>query len=264
MAKEKNAENENASPQKGRSVAYPAMNLEEAVSGIEKLYAQLGKGPYSREAAAKGLGYSGVSGASARAVAALGHYGFLVRSGNAAYAISDLAREILFPTDDTGTQKATAIARAAAEPALFSKLIKKFQGQALPVMLEDIITLEGVHHKTSKEVATLFKDTLQFAGLLKNGIVYDVPTAEASADAILPKMKMPSGDSLGAFVRPQGVQAPVGVPTTAKVSTFADSGNGWTLTIASQAPISSAIKKALIDVAELLKEANEVEGESTL
>lgn len=83
-------ENISINTTKQRSAAYPVINLESAINRLILLNQSLGKGPYSRTDAAKGMGYSGLSGASSRTVAALVQYGLLDRSGNT-YSLSELS-----------------------------------------------------------------------------------------------------------------------------------------------------------------------------
>src|SRR3989338_11202328 len=121
-------EKEKTKQTKDRSVAYPGVPLSEAIGFTSKLRDSLGRGPYSREEAAKALGHSQLTGPAARKVAALVHYGLLERSGNT-YSQSQLAQDILKPLSDE--QKETSIRRAAVAPRLFQKLCQRFDGQAL-------------------------------------------------------------------------------------------------------------------------------------
>jgi len=79
-----------------RSQAYPLINLSSAIEKVIKLHNSLGTGPYSRETVARGLGYTGLNGKSQRVVAALVHYGFLIRKGNI-YESSPSSKQLLFP-----------------------------------------------------------------------------------------------------------------------------------------------------------------------
>lgn len=153
-----------------RSAAYPAINLKDAIDAMEQLRKNLGvSGKYSRESAAQGLGYLGVSGASARKVAALVHYGLLIREGNT-YRQSLLATRIaLALTDD---EKLGAIRESAKCPKLFNNLIEQLEGQALPAMLPNLLSRDySINEKVSKDVAEVFRQSIEFAGLLNNGIV---------------------------------------------------------------------------------------------
>lgn len=153
---------------KDRSVAYPGVPLNEAIDFTAKLRDALGKGPYSRDEAAKALGHSKLTGPAARKVAALVHYGLLERSGNT-YSQSQLSQDILKPVSDE--LKNAAIKRAALRPKLFQKLCQKFGGQALPSMLQNILMREGVSEGAADEVVRIFTETMKFAELLVNGVL---------------------------------------------------------------------------------------------
>lgn len=238
---------------KERSVAYPFLNLEQALVLVTKLHGELGKGPYSREDAVRGMGYSSVSGASARAVASLVHYGLLERNGNA-YVFSPLAESIVFPTDESGKQRQEAIAKAACLPKIFEKMVTRFQGQALPGLLENILMREGVTSGSAKEVAITFKETMQFAGMLKNGVLSH---AVVISDTV--PVTPPSSEAASVFVRCGA--SPVTTTVKRDSFQFADSGGGWNVVVSSSRPLTSEIKKKLIDVSELLEALNVEESE---
>lgn len=159
---------------KDRSVAYPGVPLSHAIDLTAKLREALGKGPYSREEAAKAIGHSRLTGPAARKVAALVHYGLLERSGNT-YSQSQLAQDILKPVSDE--LKNAAIKKAALQPKLFQKLCQKFGGQALPSMLQNILVRERVSEGAADEVVRIFTETMLFAELLVNGVL-DKPVME--------------------------------------------------------------------------------------
>lgn len=152
-----------------RSVAYPSVDFEEAVRSTEDLRKKLGMGPYSRLAAVKALGYSGISGASATKIAALVHFGLLSRSADT-YRQSPLADRILIPKDDTDKNK--AIIEAVRTPKLYEQLIKDFSNKSLPTLLPNVLFHQyKINEKVSKEVAVTFTKSIEFAGILKNGII---------------------------------------------------------------------------------------------
>lgn len=152
-----------------RSTAYPACSLETSLNDIMNLKERLGKGPYSREEAAKALGYSGINGISAGRIAACVHYGLLARSGST-YGISDLANRIINPTSED--EKGLAITEAFQAPALYSKLVKTYMGSALPTMLPNILARNyGIADKAASNAAQTFRDSAEYAGMLKSGVI---------------------------------------------------------------------------------------------
>ena len=162
---------ENTKPKRLRSSAYPAIGLENAVKLTERLHGNLGRGPYGRDAMAKAIGYGSLSGLAGQKIAALTHFGLLSRKANA-YQQSTLADRILRPVSDK--DKHSAILESAQTPKLYSNLITKFRNLALPTLLHNIISREfNISDKVSQKATEDFKNSLEFAGLLKNGVVIE-------------------------------------------------------------------------------------------
>lgn len=183
-------EKEKTKQTKDRSVAYPGVPLSEAIDFTAKLRDALGKGPYSRDEAAKALGHSKLTGPAARKVAALVHYGLLERSGNT-YSQSQLSQDILKPVSDE--LKSEAIRKAAVRPKLFQKLCLRFGGQALPSMLQNILIREGVSEGAANDVVRIFTETMRFAELLVNGVLTK-PVIE-NEEAVTPEATVTSRPS---------------------------------------------------------------------
>ncbi|MFA5130175.1 MAG: hypothetical protein WC477_04660 [Patescibacteria group bacterium] len=157
------------SAKRGRSHAYPSLNLERAIGLMEKLTKQLGKGPYNRESVAGGLGFKNISGASASAIGALTHFGLLERNGGS-YKRSELTERILSPTSDE--EKRIGIIDALNAPTLYSSLIKKYNNQALPLLLNNILQREyGILQTASTRAVQVFRESAEYAGILKNGVI---------------------------------------------------------------------------------------------
>lgn len=165
-----------------RSTSYPAMNVEEAFVRLERLKDGMGlNGSYKRETVAKGIGYNTITGTSARAVAALVHYGLLIRDKDT-YSISPNGRRFLIPTDDS--DKPAAIREAALSPKLFEQLFKEYEGQVLPKLIGNILTNKyGVQEKVAATVVKLFESSMTYAGLLgSNGLLANTPEPVAGND----------------------------------------------------------------------------------
>lgn len=235
---------------KERSVAYPALTLENSINLVSKLRSGLGKGPYSREDAIKALGYSGVSGTSARAIASLVHYGLLDRNGNT-YSQSNLSEEILYTTDETGNARKQAIAKAASSPKLFEKIIEKFSNQSLPSLLENILVKEGVSSNSAKEVGLILKETFTFSGILVNGVVVSLPKKileDNQKDIVFEKSSNTIND-ISDFQSNKNI-----LPQN--FYTHNESGNNWGLIIKTGIPLNSEIKLKLISITDLLEKIN--------
>ena len=148
-----------------RSKAYPSLDLQAAVKKVESMARNLGKGSFTREEITLAMGYKGVSGASARAVAALVHYGLLDRRKDE-YVLSDLGHAIAYPTDPEA--KSNAIKKAVLKPAIIKEITEQYSGQSLPdkQFLANILTGEryGINPRQKDEVASIIISSLEFAG----------------------------------------------------------------------------------------------------
>ena len=154
-----------------RSPAYPSIDLERAIPLIQKLNEKFSDDVFSRDNAVEELGLQ-KGGDSFRKVAALVHFGLINRKGSS-YNVTPLAKQILFPGDDQGT-KIEAIENAARTPKLYKTLIISYQGKQLPTALyHRLITQEKFNQSVAEKVAKDFKKSIEFAGILKNGIVVD-------------------------------------------------------------------------------------------
>lgn len=159
-------------PIKVRSASYPDASLQEAINMIQKIKGALGNTLFSRDSGAKALGYGGVNGASAAKIAALVHFGLLSRNGNV-YRLTALADRIILPISDN--DKIAAISESARSPKLYATLITKFNNSSLPAMLNNILVHDhGINEKVTKKVVSDFVNSMEFAGLLKNGIISGV------------------------------------------------------------------------------------------
>lgn len=113
---------------KARQGSYPIVSLQEAIEMIGKIYAEERTHPVSREVAARHLGYAGLNGASAMALAALAHYGLLERAGRSETKVSSLGVDILYP--DSEAARVRSIQEAASRPVLFGELDDRFPDSA--------------------------------------------------------------------------------------------------------------------------------------
>lgn len=171
---------------KERSRAYPVMALEEALGRIENINKNLGlNGKFNRESIAVGMGYSSLSGASARAVAALVQYGLLDREKDQ-YYLSALSKKYLLPLDDNDKQNATRI--AALSPSLFGEIFAAFKGQVIPRQFTNRLVHEfGIQQKAAPDVERIFRTTMETAGLLnRSGILSGEAVQQGETSASSP------------------------------------------------------------------------------
>lgn len=107
-----------------RSPNFPALTLEEAMKLAGTLYSKVRKTTIDRDAAAKELGYSGLTGRSLKVLGALNQYGLIANTSKGQCRVTDLAEQALhgFPE----AEKVGAIQRAARSPALFNAIFEQF------------------------------------------------------------------------------------------------------------------------------------------
>jgi hypothetical protein len=155
-----------ASVKKTRSCGYPLFALPRAIELARALCEGFGEGPHSRESAARGLGYSSFSGAASSKIGSLVHFGLLARASGM-YSITSLAKSVfLYPKEGSGE----AIVTVAIKPALYGKLISRFLDKPLPERLEEILSADyGITGKAAPAAARNFIETMEFAGLMKDG-----------------------------------------------------------------------------------------------
>jgi hypothetical protein len=149
------------SPPTVRSPSYPNTPLGEAiaqVAKIEKLYRQ---SPVDREVAAKLVGYSGLSGPAAKALAALASYGLVERAGKGEMRVTARAREILHP--DNLNERRQCLLAAAFEPTLFQELRARWPDMIPPE--DGIVTYlhrQGFNQTAIRPAMKAYRDTLLF------------------------------------------------------------------------------------------------------
>lgn len=163
----------------GRGRKAPRDNLRDAVEFLEAVFSSLGVGPFDRLALAAALGHETENGTSNRKVGTLTHFGLLQREGSA-YRISRLGTAIVAPTDDG--ERGVAIAKAALEPNVYSAVYQEFAGQPLPRLLPNVLQRRfGIGVSVAEAAADRFRETMEYASLLKNGVLLSEPDLDGSA-----------------------------------------------------------------------------------
>ena len=152
-----------------RGTTSPKHSLEETIGFLRQIADSYGDRKASRESLGQALGHQGLSGAMSIKVGSLTHYGLLLREGDA-YKTSPLAQRILHPRDDAERQG--AIREAAKSPNLYAKLFVELNGKAVPSLFESVLKRDhGVTSDNAASVVSTFKETAEFAGLMRNGII---------------------------------------------------------------------------------------------
>lgn len=161
-----------------RSPSYPPLSLREAVERVGVLYNAIGVHPTSREVLAKGLGYSGISGASATTIGALNKYGLIEGRGDEV-RVSDRAMAILHPHGPE--EKNAALRAAATEPELFREIAERFPGRAPnDELLRNYLLRNKFLPQAVDAAISAYKETIEFVEGLDGG--YDSASNATSAE----------------------------------------------------------------------------------
>lgn len=143
-----------------RSPSYPPLSLREAVERVGMLYSSIGAHPTSREVLAKGLGYSGISGASATTIGALNKYGLIEGRGDEV-RVSDRAMAILHPHGPE--EKLAAVRAAAMEPELFREIGERFPGRVPnDELLRNYLIRNKFLPQAVDAAISAYKETIEF------------------------------------------------------------------------------------------------------
>jgi len=168
---------------KPRGPKRPAYTLQGAEELIREVNGALGAQCVSADLIAQALGHKRArSGAATPKLGALNHYGLLTREGNRAYRVSDLAMAIIAPRD--GEERSLALAKAAAMPTVFGELVEEYAGGAVPPMLPNILRQKyRITGEQADELDITFRETMEFAGLLRGGVLYSQPVVRSAVEA---------------------------------------------------------------------------------
>ncbi len=109
-----------------RSPGYPSCSLVEAIEYTYKIHAQDRQHPVDRLIAAQHLGFSGISGASDRALSALIHYGLAEKVHKGEIRVSDRALAIIHP--HSPEEQREALRTSGFAPDLFKELRQRYPG----------------------------------------------------------------------------------------------------------------------------------------
>lgn len=144
-----------------RSPNYPSVPLREAVGMVEKIHAVERNYPVDRTVAAQHLGFTGLTGHSAKILASLLQYGLLEKVAKNEIRVSQIAVDIILP--DTPAEKAEAIQTAAFRSSLFSDLRSRFpQGVPSEGNLRSYLMKQGFSDRALQPVISAYLQTCEF------------------------------------------------------------------------------------------------------
>lgn len=146
-----------------RSPRFPNQTLQDSLRHVESIYAGVHQSPIDSETAFRLMGFSGKTGSSAKALAALRQYGLIEGTGGNT-RVTDLAMAILEPESEA--EKAQSILNASRSPDVFDSVLARF-AQRLPQVDEPIraflIRELGFQKNSADDLIRTIRESLAFA-----------------------------------------------------------------------------------------------------
>lgn len=160
-----------------RSPGYPNIGIEQALETVRKLYDKVRRNPIDREAAAKEIGYSGLTGPAAKMLSNLSHFGLIEKAGMGDLRVCELAVEALYGHPDSKRKR--AIRTAAFSPELF-KLIQErhSDGYVSEHALRNLLKREGFAEVAIAPAVNSYLSTYSY--LQERGVAGDEKTYDDS------------------------------------------------------------------------------------
>jgi len=102
-----------------RSPGYPGIPLSKAIDIVGRLHSKVRTNILDREAAVKDMGYSGLTGQSAKILSDLSHFNLVEKAGKGGVRVTELAARVLHPHNTA--ERVAALQEAAYSPELFAQ-----------------------------------------------------------------------------------------------------------------------------------------------
>lgn len=144
-----------------RSPNFPQLTLKECLGIAGDLYGKIRKVTVDREAAAKELGYSGLTGRSLKVLGALNQFGLIDNLKGGQCRVTDLAEQALhgYPEEE----KLEAIHTAAHSPKLFGAIFDEFgEGIESEHAIRSFLLKRGFTDKGVESALESFLETQRF------------------------------------------------------------------------------------------------------
>lgn len=167
------------------TIKFPYRDIVESENLVQQLYSELGGSGTSDQLAAAAGFSSSANGAFTQRLAALGHFGLMVRDGDS-LRITDRGLALLEPT----TNKQAKIEAFLAVP-LYQAVYEKFKGQRLPGIsgLEMALKELGVTDATAQSARQVLMRSARQAGF------FDLADDRLVMPVLKPSSRTPNGDS---------------------------------------------------------------------
>lgn len=173
-----------------RSPSYPGIPLKQALLRARDLFELERHNPMSREAAARLLGYSGLTGGSNALLSDLSAYGLIERVGKGEIRVSQNLVKIIHPNDQA--EYTEALTTAAMSPKLFTMLRERFPDH-LPSdgNLEGYLVRMGFSSAGTKPAKKAFLETFQY--------LQEETGSESHSDERPPALDSPKSEAVAAI-----------------------------------------------------------------
>lgn len=148
-------------PKPVRSPSYPSLSLSDAIAQVRKIEGLYRLSPVDRVAAAKLIGYAGLSGPANQALASLAQYGLVERAGKGEIRVTERGRAILHPNSEE--EKRQGLRTAAFDPSLFRELHERWPNMMPPE--DGVLTYlnrQGFNQSAIRPAAKAYLQTLLF------------------------------------------------------------------------------------------------------
>ena len=151
---------------RSRSPRFPSHSIKEAMRFVSQIYDGVHRSTIEPDIAYQLMGFSGKSGASAKALGSIRQYGFIEGVSHST-RVSDLALRILEPVSEN--ERIEAIFDASREPEVFNQIFDRFD-QRIPNADEPVraflIRELGFSKKGAEDCLASFRETISFVEAL--------------------------------------------------------------------------------------------------
>lgn len=172
-----------------RSPNFPGLPLEAAINAAKVIWDKNRRAPISREAAAKDLGYSGLTGRSMQVLGALNQYDLVENAAKGQTRVTQVAEEIFvgYPEE----VKRSAVSTAARSPGLFKAIYDRFEGIAPgDNAVRSFLFQKGFTNDGVEKALKSFIETNRYAEIFGVSESYRVE-AESEAESAPENVQMP-------------------------------------------------------------------------
>jgi len=143
-----------------RSPNYPSFSLPTAIDYADKAYLSVGKNSIDSESFFSAMGYSGKSGASMKAIAALRAYGLVSGRGDDVQ-LSELYMRITKPLDSV--EKTEALNEALNSPKLFAEILGQYENLPAENILRSVVIRKyNFQESGAKKFVSSLTDSMQY------------------------------------------------------------------------------------------------------